>query len=66
MPAPAADANAVILADFAGAYLIADVGSPVLIRDNVTSKGLTKFYVERRVLGAALDTNAAKVLTLSV
>ena len=38
----------------------------MLIRDNVTTKGLTKFYVERRVLGAALDTNAAKVLHLAV
>ena len=66
VPAPAASANSVILADFRAAYVIADVGSPVLIRDNVTTKGLTKFYVERRVLGAALDTNAAKVLHLAV
>ena len=66
VPAPGAASNSVILADFRAAYTIVDVGSPVLIRDNVTSKGKTLFYTERRVLGAALDTNAAKVLHLAV
>lgn len=66
VPAPGASSNSIILADWKAAYTVVDVGSPIVLRDNLTTKGLTKFYVERRVLGAALDTNAAKVLTLAV
>ena len=29
-----------------GAYTVVDVGSPILLRDPLTSKGLTKFYIE--------------------
>ncbi len=66
VPAPGDSSNSIILADWKAAYTVADVGAPIVLRDNLTTKGLTKFYVERRVLGAALDTNAAKVLQLAV
>ena len=66
MPVVAAAANAVLVKDFRAAYSVIDIGSPVLIRDEVTSKGTVKFYVAKRVGGALVDSNAVKVRTLSV
>jgi HK97 family phage major capsid protein len=65
MPKPDADSLSILVGDFKAAYHIVDVGSPTLIRDNVTDKGRTKFYVARRVGGALVDSCAIKALQFS-
>lgn len=66
MPAVAADANAVMFGDFKRAYTIVDrIGTRVL-RDPYTSKPNVGFYTTKRVGGMLTDSNAVKVLTLSV
>jgi len=66
MPVVAASASAVLCGDFQAGYVITDIGGLLAVRDQVTSKGNTLFYVERRVGGAVADSNAIKVLTLEV
>lgn len=62
MPDIAADAFAVAFGNWRRGYLIVDKGADTIIRDNITTKGFTKFYVERRVHGSLLDPNAVKLL----
>ena len=62
----AAGSASVLVGDFKAGYLITDIGRPTFIVDNVTSKGNTLFYVENRVGGAVVDSNAIKVMTLEV
>jgi len=66
MPAVAADSNAVMFGDFARAYTIVDrIGTRVL-RDPYTNKPNVGFYTTKRVGGMLTDSQAVKVLTLSV
>ena len=66
MPAVAADANAVMFGDFKRAYTIVDrIGTRVL-RDPYTNKPNVGFYTTKRVGGMLTDSQAVKVLTLSV
>lgn len=66
MPAVAADSNAVLFGDFARAYTIVDrIGTRVL-RDPYTNKPNVGFYTTKRVGGMLVDSQAVKVLTLSV
>lgn len=66
MPAIAADANAVLFGDFRRAYTIVDrIGTRVL-RDPYTNKPNVGFYTTKRVGGMLTDSNAVKVLTLSL
>jgi predicted phage gp36 major capsid-like protein len=44
---------------------IVDIGQPLMLRDQVTSKGRTLFYAEKRVCGGILDFNAGKLLVMS-
>lgn len=64
LPAPGAASNSVLCGDFLSGYTVTDIGNPILIRDPLTSKGNTLFYVERRIGGAVTDSNAIKVLSL--
>lgn len=66
MPVVAADANAVMFGNFMRAYTIVDrIGTRVL-RDPYTNKPNVGFYTTKRVGGMLTDSNAVKVLTLSV
>lgn len=66
MPAVAADSNAVLFGDFSRAYTIVDrIGTRVL-RDPYTNKPNVGFYTTKRVGGMLTDSNAVKVLTLSL
>jgi len=66
MPDVAADANAVLFGDFKRAYTIVDrIGTRVL-RDPYTNKPYVGFYTTKRVGGMLVDSQAVKVLTLSV
>ncbi|HEJ2921478.1 TPA: phage major capsid protein [Pseudomonas aeruginosa] len=66
MPDIAADANALAFGDFKRAYTIVDrIGTRVL-RDPYTNKPYVGFYTTKRVGGMLVDSQAVKVLTLSV
>jgi HK97 family phage major capsid protein len=66
MPVVAADANAIAFGDFKRAYTIVDrIGTRVL-RDPYTNKPYVGFYTTKRVGGMLVDSQAVKVLTLSV
>lgn len=66
MPAVAADANAVMFGNFKRAYTVVDrIGTRVL-RDPYTNKPNVGFYTTKRVGGMLTDSQAVKVLTLSV
>lgn len=66
MPAAAADAHAVLFGDFRRAYTIVDrIGTRVL-RDPYTNKPNVGFYTTKRVGGMLVDSQAVKVLTLSI
>ena len=62
MPEIAAGAIAIGIASWPAFYATVDVGDMTLIRDNVTSRGSTIFYAERRVAGAVVNSNAGKLL----
>lgn len=66
MPEVAADANAIAFGDFRRAYTIVDrIGTRVL-RDPYTNKPNVGFYTTKRVGGMLTDSQAVKVLTLSL
>ncbi len=66
MPEVAADANAIAFGDFRRAYTIVDrIGTRVL-RDPYTNKPNVGFYTTKRVGGMLVDSQAVKLLTLSV
>lgn len=62
MPALAASSLSVAYGDFARAYTIVRRNGTGLIRDNVTSKGVTKFNFRRRVGGGITNFEAVKVM----
>ncbi|SEG20521.1 phage major capsid protein [Marinobacterium lutimaris] len=66
VPAVAADANAMTFGNYNRGYTIVDrIGTRVL-RDPYTNKPNVGFYTTKRVGGMVTDSNAIKVLTLSV
>lgn len=66
MPVIAANAFPIAVGDFSAGYTIVDAGKPRLIRDELTSKGTTKIYYERRAHGSPVDTNAIKLVKVAV
>ena len=66
MPDAAADANAIMFGDFKRGYAIVDRFGTRVLRDPYTNKPNVGFYTTKRVGGMLLDSNAIKVLTLSL
>lgn len=66
MPAMAANALAIALADFKLAYWIVDRIGITTIRDPYTKPGFVRLYAEKRVGGACVDTTAIKFIKLAV
>lgn len=66
MPAVASAANAVIFGDFKRAYTIVDRFGVRVLRDPFSNKPNVGFYTTKRVGGMLVDSQAVKVLTLSV
>jgi len=58
LPAVAANSTSVYVAAWQRAYTFVRYGQPIVVRDNVTSKGNTLFYLEQRCGGALTDSNA--------
>ncbi len=65
MPDIAANALPIAFGDFKRGYEIVDVGVPILIRDETTSKGFVIFYVEQRVGGHVIDDDALKLIKVA-
>lgn len=66
MPDVAADANAIMFANYQRGYYIVDVRGTRVLRDPYTNKPFVHFYTTKRVGGMVVDSNAIKVLTLSL
>lgn len=66
MPSVAANAFPIALGDFGRGYLIADIGTYWMLRDEITQPGYIKFPMSKRVGGKLLDTNAIKLLKIAV
>lgn len=66
MPSVAANAFPVALGDFMAGYLIADIGTYWMLRDEITQPGYVKFPMSKRVGGKLLDTHAIKLLKVAV
>jgi HK97 family phage major capsid protein len=66
MPVPAASSLSIAVADFKRAYLIVDRIGIRTLRDPFTSKPFVKFYTTKRVGGEVVNTDAIKILRLSV
>jgi HK97 family phage major capsid protein len=56
------NAYSVWIGDFSRAYVIVRYGRPILIRDDVTSKGNVLLYSEQRVGGNLVDSSALKAI----
>ncbi|MFN3575533.1 MAG: phage major capsid protein [Tabrizicola sp.] len=65
MPTIAANAFPIAFGDFRAGYLIADIPSWWILRDEITQPGYVKFPMSRRVGGKLLDTNAIKLLKIA-
>jgi HK97 family phage major capsid protein len=66
MPAVAAAAFPLAFGDFKEGYLIADRVGMRITRDEITTPGFVKFYVRKRVGGKLRNTQAIKLLKISV
>lgn len=58
LPAVAANSLSVYVAAWKRAYTAVRYGSPIMVRDPMTSKGNTLFYLEQRVGGGLTDSTA--------
>jgi HK97 family phage major capsid protein len=65
MPDVAANAFPLAFGHFERGYLIADLMDLRITRDEITSPGLLKFHVRKRVGGRIADSNAIKLLRIS-
>jgi HK97 family phage major capsid protein len=65
MPATTSGSLSIAYGDFNRAYAIVRRSGISLIRDNITSKGLTKFNFRRRVGGGVINFEAVKVMKFS-
>ena len=66
MPAVAANAFPLAFGDFKEGYLIADRVGMRMTRDEITTPGFVKFYCRKRVGGKLRNTQAIKLLKISV
>lgn len=66
MPAIAANAFPIAYGDFEAGYLIADIPGGSIIRDEVTHAGWVRFQMFRRVGGKMRDSNALKLIKISI
>lgn len=62
MPAVGADSLSIAYGDFRQGYLVVNRSGTVVIRDNVTAKGKTKFNFRRRFGGGIKNFEAIKLL----
>ena len=62
MPVAAADSLSVAFGNFAQGYVVVNRAGTVLIRDNITAKGKTKFNFRRRFTGGVQNFEAIKLL----
>jgi HK97 family phage major capsid protein len=65
MPAVAANTFPIAFGNFNAGYLIADQGGLRVTYDEVTTPGLVRWYVRRRVGGTILDSEAIKLLKVA-
>jgi HK97 family phage major capsid protein len=64
--ATTANSYSIWLGNWQRAYCVVNYGSPIMIRDDVTSKGNVLIYSEQRVGGNVLDSSALKAIKTSV
>lgn len=64
MPVAAANAKAVVLADFKRAYTIVNKNGTRILRDPFTAKPFVTFYTTRRCGGGLVDTQAIRILQM--
>ena len=63
MPDIGTNSHPVLFGDFRRGYGIFDLGGMrITIDDNITSPGLVKFYLRKRVGGCVLDNNAVRAI----
>ena len=62
MPAKGVDSYGIAFGDFKRAYRIVRRRGTTILRDNITLKGTTKFYMTRRVGGGVVHFEALKLL----
>lgn len=62
MPAIGGNAHPILIGDFHQGYELVDIHGLSITRDDVTTPGLTKFYIRARLGGCMLDNNAIKVV----
>lgn len=65
MPAVAANAFPVAFGDFREGYLIADLVGMRITRDEITTPGVVKFYIRKRVGGKIRNSQAIKLLKIA-
>ncbi len=66
MPSVTGNAFPIAFGNFRAGYLIADQGGLRMTFDEVTTPGMLKWYVRRRVGGVILDSEAIKLLKVAV
>ena len=66
MPDIAANAFPVAFGNFRNGYLIAERSATAILRDPFTNKPFVHFYAVKRVGGQVLDSDAIKLLKISV
>ena len=66
MPSIGTDEIPILFGNFKRGYFVLDHNAGLrIIRDEVTTKGMTSFYAARRVAGAVVDFNAIKGLKIA-
>ncbi|MCB2078961.1 MAG: phage major capsid protein [Novosphingobium sp.] len=66
MPDIAADAFPIAFGNFRAGYLIAERSATAILRDPFTNKPFVHFYATKRIGGQVLDSDAIKLLRISV
>ena len=66
MPDVAANAFPVAFGNFKNGYLIAERRSTTILRDPFTNKPFVNFYATKRIGGQVLDSEAIKLLKVSL
>ncbi|MEL6800705.1 MAG: phage major capsid protein [Pseudomonadota bacterium] len=67
MPDIAADAHPILFGDFYRGYGIFDrLGMRITIDNNITTPGVVRWYMRRRVGGCVLDNNAIRAIKIAV
>jgi HK97 family phage major capsid protein len=66
MPDIGANTFPIAFGDFSRGYLVADRAGLRIIRDEITKPGAVRYLISKRVGGRLLDSNAIKLLKMSV